>query len=119
MNVLETVIKKIREQQEAAKDYNVKYCGAELFRILKYNPEKAELVLQELENPDMSIEKCEKKIAEYFRAHRSDASLFGPIKVISDFYGLNIDPEFTAGRMYGGADEAPAAPNRINIDDFI
>ncbi|MBQ3426504.1 MAG: hypothetical protein IJH37_05090 [Clostridia bacterium] len=124
--MLEKAIKAIREQQEASKFYNVKYCASELMAILKHNPDKAELVLQDLENPDMSISKCEKKIGELFHKNGGSLSLHEPIKVISDFYGLNIDPEKTAELMYGnGVGEAPIgaaqmpAPGRINIDDFI
>lgn len=124
--MLENAIAKIREQSEAANNYNVKYCAAELMAILRHYPDKAELVLQDLDNVDMSIDKCEKKIAAYFRGHRGNAAMSGPIKVISDFYGLDIDPEETAELMYGGgrneasnASEQTPTPNRINIDDFI
>ena len=122
--MLEKTIAKIREQKSAAKDFNVKYCAVELIGILRHNSDKAELVLQDLEDEDMSIEKCEKEIAEYFRKNRGTATMQGPIKVISDFYGLNIDPEKTAELIYGGdaapigAGQAPAS-GRINIDDFI
>ena len=123
--MLEKAIKAIREQQEASKDYNVKYCAAELIGILRLYPDKAELVLQDLENTEMAVSKCEAKVGEYFRKNRGSAVMSGPIKVISDFYGLNIDPDRTAEHLYGGGDTAPIgaghapAVGRINIDDFI
>lgn len=62
---IERAISLIEEQQKGKENTAVYMVGEQLKDIIRRNEQAAELVIQNLENPDMSIEKCERKLKEY------------------------------------------------------
>jgi hypothetical protein len=66
--------------------------GEQLKDICRCEPRSAELILQDLENEAMSIEKAEKKLKEYAEKHRTGN--FGCVtpaeadRILREFYGL-------------------------------
>jgi hypothetical protein len=86
-----TVFEKIESQQGKVQDA-VWMVGEQLKDICRSDPHCAEIVMQDLENPDMSLAKCEKKIKAYADKHKTgNFSCVIPSvadKLIRDFYGL-------------------------------
>lgn len=86
-----TVFEKIESQQGKVQDA-VWMVGEQLKDICRSDPHCAEIVMQDLENPDMSLTKCEKKIKAYADKHKAgNFSCVIPTvadKIIRDFYGL-------------------------------
>lgn len=86
------VIKKIETQQsKLTKKSHAYWVGEHLKDICKSTPEQAELILHDLDNPDMSIVKAEKKISEYARKNGNGCG-GGPgsevDNILREFYGL-------------------------------
>ena len=63
--IIDTAIEKIAKQQEGKENTAAYMVGEQLKDIIRGNEQAAELVIGDLENPDMSIEKCERKIKAY------------------------------------------------------
>lgn len=63
--IIDTAIEKIAEQQKGKENTAAYMVGEQLKDIIRGSERAAELVIQDLENPDMSIERCERKIKEY------------------------------------------------------
>ena len=91
-----TVFEKITAQQGKERTA-VWMVGEQLKEICEKEPRAAELVLQDLENPEMSLANCEKKIKAYADNHKtgnfacvipSEAE-----KIIREFYGLDRPAE--------------------------
>ncbi len=87
------VIKKIEEQQSKLKPGEIAfYVGEQLKDICRSVPEQAELILHDLDNPDMSIVKAEAKIEKYAREHKQGKSGCCPPqeadRILREFYGL-------------------------------
>ena len=87
---------KISEQQEGKEGTAVFGCGEQLKDICRKYPHAAELVLQDLENKDMSIEACEKKIKAFADKRHKEAKgnsvYVSPAeaeKIICEFYGIH------------------------------
>ena len=87
-----TVFEKIEEQQERCKDTQAFYVGEHIKEICRESTEIAEIVLQDLSNPELSIIKAEAKIAAYAREHGSKKFGFCPPqeadRILREFYGL-------------------------------
>lgn len=90
--MLEKAIKEIEKQQEGKDGTHVFCCGEDLKEILRKTPQAAELVLQDLEKEEMSIEKCAEKIKELADSKRKGNFAFvSPAEaesVIRQFYGI-------------------------------
>lgn len=86
-----TVFEKIESQQGKVQDA-VWMVGEQLKDICRIDPHCAEIVMQDLENPDMSLANCEKKIKAYADKHKTgNFSCVIPSvadKIIREFYGL-------------------------------
>ena len=86
-----TVFDKIESQQGNVKDA-VWMVGEEVKDICRKEPHCAEIVMQDLENPDMSLAMCEKNIKAYADNHRTGNFACVPPQVadeiIREFYGL-------------------------------
>ncbi len=92
--IIDTVIEKIAKQQEGKENTAAYMVGEQLKDIIRGNEQAAELVIQDLENPDMSIEKCERKIKEYAdKQERKNSCVCVPPNVaegiIRKFYGIS------------------------------
>ena len=55
----------IEDQQKGRENTAAYMIGEQLKDIIRGNEQAAELVIGDLGNPDMSLEKCERKIKEY------------------------------------------------------
>ena len=120
--MLDKLIEKIAEQQKSKENTAVYMVGEELKDICRKIPEAAEIVLHDLELPEMSIEKAEKKLHEYAnKQKRIDNCVCVPPNVaeniIKEFYGLTGFSEPAA--------ELPPEPEKktsrkmIDLADFL
>ena len=73
---IEQVNEKISEQQKGLENSPAFFVGEQLKGICSTSEEIAEIVLTDLENPDMSIVKAEKQIKKYADENRKGASSF-------------------------------------------
>lgn len=88
MNKINAVLEKISIQQKGHNEDKIYWLGEQLKDICKENESTAELVSTDLDNPDMSIVKLEKKIEEYACKHGGCTPPQAADKIIRDFYGL-------------------------------
>lgn len=95
--VINNTMKMITEQQKEKENTAVFMVGEQLKEIIGNSEQLAELVLQDLRNPDMSLEKCEKKIKaradELHKKNGGGSACVNPKdaeKIIRDFYGLHM-----------------------------
>lgn len=112
--MLDAVIEKITQQQAGKENTTVFMCGEQLKDICRQSPEYAELVLKDLDDPEMTIEKAEEKIHEYSDKNKpKGAKSFGvppdvAENIIREFYGLGAAQKTDSG-----------AGNIINLSDFL
>lgn len=87
--------------------------GEQLKDILRTEPHLAELVAQDLDVKEMSLEECEKKIKAFADAHKTgDFACVIPSeaeRIIREFYGLPAQGEAAE----------PAGNNLIRLEDFF
>lgn len=108
-----TVFEKISAQQGKERTA-VWIVGEQLKEICEREPRAAELVLQDLDIPEMSLANCEKKIKAFADNHKtgnfacvipSEAE-----KIIREFYGLDKPAEQV---------KQPAPGGIIDLADFL
>lgn len=94
--IINDAVKLITEQQKGKENTAVFMVGEQLKDIIADNEQFAELVLQDLQNPDMSLEKCEKKIKaradELHKKNGGNCACVNPKdaeNIIREFYGLH------------------------------
>ena len=85
---LQAAIEKITEQQPKNRTA-VWMVGEQLKDILRHEPHLAELVLQDLENKEMNISKCEGKIKEFAKKNGGCCIPMEADRIIREFYGLS------------------------------
>ena len=89
-----TVFEKIEQQQKECENTPAYFVGEQLKDMCRADPRDAELVLQDLENPSMSIVEAEKKIAEFAKKNAKGRTGFcGPAdsdRILREFYGLSL-----------------------------
>lgn len=88
-----TVFEKIEAQQKGKEDTPAWMVGEQLKDICRNDPCCAELILQDLDNGDMSIDKAERKIKAYADKQKrvGNCACVPPNvaeKIIREFYGL-------------------------------
>ena len=118
MSTIDAAIEKITAQQKGyTEEDNVFGVGEQLKDICRESEAIAELVLTDLDNPDMSIEKAEeqieKKADEIQKKKGGKKVRISPLladKLIRDFYGL--PPK-------GEAPPKPDTPKIINLEDMM
>lgn len=113
MKQIDDAIKKIEAQQQGKEKTAVWYVGEQLKDICRESSHNAEIVGIDLNNPEMSIEKCERKIEEYARKHKNGSCGCCPPnvadRIIREFYGIPTVEE-----------SAPAKqPDLIDLADFM
>lgn len=98
--MLNELIEKISAQQKGKEDTDVWMVGEQLKEICKNTPGAAELVLRDLDIPEMSIDKCADKIKEYAdeiqKKNKSKRICVPPQtaeKIIREFYGIHEKQE--------------------------
>ncbi len=116
--MIEKAIARITEQQQGISEESCVFgVGEQLKDICRESAELAELVYQDLENPEMSIAKAEAKIHakadELHKKNKGRSACVTPQladKILRDFYGL---------LPKGEAPVTASAPKLIDINDFI
>ena len=88
-----TAIDKLREQQSKVPDRSAPWIVAEQLKdICRRDPDSAELIAQDLDNPDMSIVEAEKRIKAFADKHKTgNFSCVAPDqaeRILREFYGL-------------------------------
>lgn len=110
MNIIDVAIEKI-EKQQGAKNTMVRCVGEQLKDICRESEHNADIVSTDLDNSEMSIAKCEKKIAEYASNHSNGNCGCCPPNVadeiIRKFYGIPAPGE------------APTKSNVLDLSDFL
>ncbi len=94
--------------------------GEILREVGRISPQAAELIEQDLANPEMSLDKCADALTEHARKHQKNScwscAVFGvdpeneAVKVILDFYKI------PGGWLTGGAATEPAKVSDGKID---
>lgn len=109
------VIRTISEQQKGKENTAVFMVGEQLKDIIADNEQFAELVLQDLKNPDMSLEKCEAKIkARADELHKKNGGSCACVNpkdaenTIRAFYGLHQNTS-----------EAASKPKLVSLSDLL
>ena len=116
MSMTERAVALLEEQQAQVKARSPQWLvGEQLKDICRREPQSAELIAQDLENPGMSITEAEKKIKAYADAHETgNFSCVTPPEaeqILRAFYGLpEPKPE---------AAPAPVKKPPINLADFL
>lgn len=107
--MIEKTLLKISEQQNPYSENNkIYWIGEQLKEIAEESKDIAELILNDLTNPDMSIDNAEKTIAQYARKHGGCCPYKVADKLLRKFYGL---PEKN--------DDIQKQVSIINLTDFI
>ena len=112
--MIEQAIALLELQQSKVKERSAPWMVAEQLKdICRREPESAELIAQDLENPEMGIVQAEKKIKAFADGHKAGGfSCVTPLEaeeILREFYGLG-----TASASAGGD-----APKGLNLADFL
>lgn len=86
-------IEKLKEQQSKVPERSAPWMVAEqLMDLCRREPDSAELIAQDLDNPDMSIVEAEKRIKAFADKHKTgNFSCVAPDqaeRILREFYGL-------------------------------
>lgn len=103
-------LQKIREAVKGAEG-NARQMGEVVLMIAQENPHAAEVIAADLDNPEMSFDKCFGALYEYAKKHQKnnswscggyDIDLDNPIiKVICDFYKIPAEAFGTETQTLG------------------
>ena len=110
-----TVFEKIEAQQKGKEGTIVYEVGEQLKDICRAEPECAGIVAEDLENPDMSIDKAERHIEAWARKQKRvnggvGVSGAAADKLLREFYGLpaaSTHPQHQANKDF------------LDLDDFL
>lgn len=111
-----SAIEKLLEQQAHVPEHSAPWMVAEqLMDICRREPHSAQLIDQDLDNPEMGIVQAEAEIRAYSDANREGATCFcvTPIqaeKILREFYGL---PE------NGGNGSSSGGGKVLDLADFF
>ena len=93
-------LQKIREAVQAAEG-NARQMGEVVLMIAEHDAHAAEVIAADLDNPEMSFDKCFSALYEYAKKHQKNYSWccvcnrFDPenpvIQVVADFYKVPLD----------------------------
>lgn len=104
-------ISKIEAQQAKLTENSAPWVVGEQLKEICQDPYCAELVAADLENAEMSLANCEKKIRAYADKHKQGGFAYVSPKVaegiIREFYGLPA------------AGEKPSSGGVIDLSDFL
>ncbi len=127
MEYLEEAIRKIEASQP--KEQNAVWCvGEQLKDILREDPQLAELVCQDLDNPEMKLEMCEALIkARANELHKKNKGSCSCVtgreaeEIIRKFYGLEKagTPERRKSKADDEADTENAGKKVLRLEDFF
>lgn len=108
MSMVDRAIALLEEQQAKVQPRSPQWMvGEQLKDICRHEPQSAELIAQDLENPSMSITEAEKKIKAFADGHKSgNFSCVTPAEaenILREFYGLPSPEEKTEEAASAGA----------------
>lgn len=112
-----TVFEKISQLQAGKENTAPWMVGMQLIDICRKQPQYEQTVLEDLENPDMSLEKCEQQIKAWADKHKKDRSCVCvppnvAEEIIRKFYGLgDAAPEKD--------DEKPQTSWILDLEDLL
>lgn len=111
----ERAITLLEQQQSKVKERSAPWMVAEQLKdICRREPSSAELIAQDLDNPEMGIVQAEKKIKAFADAHKSGSfSCVTPAEaegILREFYGLG---------SAGAAPVGGSSPKVLNLADFL
>lgn len=119
MSMTDQAVHKLREQQSQVEEYSAAWMVAEqLMEICRREPDSAELIAQDLDNPEMSIVQAEGQIKAYADAKKPKGAgcvCVSPAQaeeVLRHFYGL------PAGGNAGAPAGEPAGLG-LSLSDFL
>lgn len=109
MSIVDQAVAKLREQQAKVKEWSAPWMVAEqLMDICRAEPVSAELICQDLDNSEMSIEKAEKRIKVFADAHKTGNTACVPPReadrILREFYGLPKSGGEDTGKLIDLAD---------------
>lgn len=112
--MINRAIELLNEQQGKVKERSAPWMVAEQLKdICRREPESAELLAKDLENPSMGIVQAEKKIKAFADSHKvgsfSSVSPREAEEILREFYGLGASSHSTDGD----------APKVLNLADFL
>ena len=116
-----TVFEKIEAQQKGKEGTIVFEVGEQLKDICRADPHCAEIVLEDLENPDMSIEKAERTIEACARKQKrvnNGVGVSGAAadKILREFYGL---PPASEPAQEAKQNPDPEENDFLDLDSFL
>lgn len=110
-DLFESVSAKISSQQSGLDEYDPVYqVGEQLKEIACESESNAELVLKDLDNPEMSIESAEKLIKNFARAHKGCTPPSAADNILRELYGLPSKDS---------KPQAPAEPRIVSLESFL
>lgn len=112
--MIEQAIEMLNEQQSKVKERSAPWMVAEQLKDLcRREPESAELIARDLENPEMGIIQAEKKIKSFADSRKTGSfSCVTPMEaeeILRQFYGLGAASASSGGN----------APKVLNLADFL
>lgn len=118
-----TVFEMIEAQQKGLEDTTVYMVGQQLKDICRSDPACADIVAEDLQNKEMSIAACEKKIKAYadeIKAKKKVRSVGvspeAAERIIRQFYGL---PEAVAQVEGPSREQTPAIGGVLDLDALL
>ena len=115
-----TVFEKITALQKGKENTAPWMVGEQLKDICRREPRCAQIVLEDLASPSMSLEACEKKIKAWADGQKNGKSCVCvppnvAEKIIREFYGLGDAEE----RKEPQAEQTPGKAKIISLEDFL
>lgn len=122
-------VRKIREAVQAAEG-NARQMGEVVLMIAQADEHAAEVIAADLDNPEMSFDKCFSALYEYAKKHQKNYSWccvcnrFEPdnpvIQVVADFYKVPLDGVQPAAEpMEPDTQALTAEPEELDLMDLL
>lgn len=122
-------VRKIREAVHAAEG-NARQMGEVVLMIAQADEHAAEVIAADLDNPEMSFDKCFRALYEYAKKHQKNYSWccvcnrFEPdnpvIQVVADFYKVPLDGVQPAAEPMETETQAlTAEPEELDLMDLL
>lgn len=115
----EAAIAAIEEQQKKLPEFSTAWvCAEQIKDICRNEPDSAELILKDLEVPEMSVVNAEQKIKKFADKHKTgNSAAVSPMQadeIIREFYGL---PKIS--KEQNAKDSNANRGGVIDITDFL
>lgn len=117
---------KIRAAMEAA-DWQARSIGGVCLQICEHVPNAAEIIAADLDNPDMSLERCFGALKDYASEHQKGGfwgcdchywDVENPvIQVVADFYKVPLDGAEAEPETQAIGDGAPRSAHPMRDDE--